>query len=225
MTGSTNACWTTVSPTVGCMCSSRRQPSSSDPLHPPEIDGAYDLVQQIRKNLTQAAARLTGPMDFTPDAEDLFAQTHHAMTGYRFAGAMGKQSARWAPQVYKLAIVYAAVDGAAHIDAPHLAAARSAWAYNHRSAAAFFAGMTGNQHADQLLQMWRDADYTDLTLTDIDEMFSKHMSAHRRGKMLDRVVRDGLISKTSVQRPGAGRPSTVISFNGLTDDKAPAAAW
>ena len=89
----------------------------------------------------------------------------------------------------------------------------------------FFAGMTGNQHADQLLHMWRDANYADLTLTDIDEMFSKHMSAHKRGKMLDRLERDGLISKRQQQRPNGGRPATIITFNGLTDTTAPTTTW
>ena len=106
------------------------------------------------------------------------------------------------------------MSGARQIDAEHLTAARATWAYAHRSASAFFTGMTGNEHADRLLAMWRDADYADLTLTDIDEMFSKHMSAHKRAKMLDRLSRDGLITKATIKSGAGGRPATVIRFAG-----------
>jgi len=56
-------------------------------------------------------------------------------------------------------------------------------------------------------------------------MFSKHMSAHKRGKMLERLSRDGLISTTVVQGENGGRPATVVRFHGLTDQQAPAASW
>jgi hypothetical protein len=195
------------------------------PPAPHQIPGAAALVDVIRTNLEQSRSCIDGPMQLTPQAAEVFAQTHAAMTRYRFGGAMGKQSARWAPQIYKLAVVYAAIDGHKSIGAEHIAAARAAWAYNHRSAGAFFSGMTGNQHADQLLQMWREMDYADLTLTDIDEMFSKHMSAHKRGRMLDRLARDGVIAKKAVQGANGGRPATVIRFNGAADSRAPAARW
>ena len=155
----------------------------------------------------------------------MFDDTHEEMNGFGYTGALGKQSARWAGQVYKLALVYAAIDGSTHIDTEHIAAARSAWAYNHRSASAFFAGLTGNEQADRLLQMWRTADYADLTMTDIDEMFSKHMSAHKRGAMLDRLQRDGIISKKQLPNANGGRPATVVSFNGLIPTNNSVTDW
>lgn len=195
------------------------------PPAPGAIPGAADIAAQISDNLRRVQAGGIGAMAFTLAAEAAFAETHEAMSSYRFNGAMGKQAARWAAQIYKLAVVYAAVDGRMEIDEGHLLAARAAWAYSHRSAAAFFAGMTGNQYVDQLLQMWRDADYADLTLTDIDEMFSKHMSAHKRAKMIERLQRDGLVTTGTAQSPNGGRPATVIRYAGHTDRRAPVTTW
>ncbi|NQU37576.1 MAG: DUF3987 domain-containing protein [Actinobacteria bacterium] len=195
------------------------------PPAPRNIPGADGLAEVIAENIRANPLLMSGPVKFTAKATTMFNATHGHMSDYRFAGAMGKQSARWAPQIYKLAIIYAAIDGAKTIDVPHLAAARAAWAYSHRSASAFFSGMTGNQYADQFLDIWRSADYAAVTLTDIDEMFNKNMSAAKRTKMLERLTRDGVVSRTQVTSPNGGRPATVVSFNGLTDEHAPAAKW
>ena len=190
------------------------------PPAPEAIDGVAELADRVAGAVRTASEAMAGQVDFTPAAADMFAATHEVMSRDRLTGAMGKQAARWAPQLFKLALIYAAVGGATRIDVEHLAAARATWAYAHRSAAAFFTGMTGNEHADRLLAMWRDADFADLTLTDIDEMFSKHMSAHKRAKMLDRLARDGLITRATVQSAGGGRPATVIRFAGPDTETA-----
>ena len=95
---------------------------------------------------------------------------------------MGKQAARWAP----------GLTAGSHLRGPlrgRRASTPSTLPLHGRPGPtgtaplpAFFTGMTGNENADRLLAMWRDADFADLTLTDIDEMFSKHMSAHKARK-------------------------------------------
>ena len=195
------------------------------PPAPHQIRGAAEARAVILANLERAKSQIHGPVDLSPAATELFGETHAAMTDHRLDGAIGKQSARWAAQIYKLAVVYAAIEGMAVIGVDHIAAARAAWAYCHRSATAFFAGMTGNQHADQLLQMWREIDFADLTLTDIDEMFSKHMSAQKRSRMLERLSRDGVIARRAVQNPNGGRPATVISYSGGSESDSPSTIW
>lgn len=57
------------------------------------------------------------------------------------------------------------------------------------------------------------------------EILSKHMSAHKRAKVCERLSGDAFISPASIEGPNGGRPATVIRVNGLTDRRAPAANW
>ncbi len=62
-------------------------------------------------------------------------------------------------------------------------------------------------------------------MTDIDEMFSKHMSAHKRGVMLDRLQRGGIVSRRQLPNANGGRPATVASFNGLIPTNNSVTDW
>ena len=196
-------------------------PRPRPPQELPQVVAAADRVVSAARD---AAANWSGEVSLSPGAAQVFDETYEVMAAQRFAGAVGKQSARWAPQMFKLALVFAALSGSVQISREDLLAARAVWAYAHRSSVAFLSGMTGNEYADRLLAMWRETDYADLTLTDIDDMFSKHMSAHKRAKMLDRLARDGLITRAVAQSPRGGRPATVIRFAGVEAQSA-GASW
>ena len=85
----------------------------------------------------------------------------------------------------------------------------------HRSAAAFFTGMTGNENADRLLAMWRDADFAG---PDPDKHRRDVLQAHMSPTSEERcstVWRDGVITRSTVKSGGVGgRPSTVIRRRG-----------
>ena len=194
------------------------------PRAPQELPQVVAAAERVVAAVRDAAENFTGEVALTAEAAALFDETYEVLSSQRLTGAVGKQSARWAPQMFKLALVFAALSGEGRISVDDLAAARAMWAYAHRSASAFLSGMTGNEYADRLLAMWRETDFADLTLTDIDDMFSKHMSAHKRAKMLERLARDGLITRASVSSSRGGRPATVIRFAGVHGQTA-GARW
>ena len=183
---------------------------------PHELDGGTELAVEIGKKVREVADDPSAT-EFTldPAATELFRATSRFMYDHRPTGAMEKQVVRWRSQMFKLALIYAAIDGTRTITGEHYAAARSAWAYNARSARAFFGGMTGNSHADKFLAMWKAIEFDELTLTDVSDMFSKNLAAVKRDAMLNQLQRDGILTvERGETGPNGGRRPHLVRYVG-----------
>jgi hypothetical protein len=183
---------------------------------PHELDGALQLATEIGKQVRQVADDPSAE-EFTlsSDAMDLFRETSRFMYDHRPTGAMQKQVVRWRPQMFKLSLVYAAMDGKTTIEAEHFAAARSAWAYNARSARAFFGGMTGDSNADKFMAMWKAIGFDSITLSDVSDLFSKNLAAVKRDKMLNQLQRDGVLTISQGESgPNGGRRPYLVNYTG-----------
>jgi len=87
--------------------------------------------------------------------------------------AYGMVAGRGAPQVMRLAAIYALLDQAWEIRIEHLEAALAVWDYCDQSAGYLFGGLTGNPDADAIMAAVR-GNPDGLTRTDISSLFGRN---------------------------------------------------
>jgi hypothetical protein len=122
-------------------------------------------------------------------------------------GLHGAVTARAEAQTIRLALVYALLDGAGEIDAPHLLAALAIWTYCDETAKFIFGASLGDRIADEIMRRLRNAGDVGLTRTEIRDAFGRNLSTDRIGVALEVLRRRGLVSCESVKTDG--RPSEV----------------
>lgn len=93
-------------------------------------------------------------------------------------GLHGALTARAAPQVLRLAMVYALLDCKRTVGPAHLMAALALWDYADRSTSFLFADRTGNPLADEIRDLLRTAP-TGMTRTQIQAALGKHQYGDR----------------------------------------------
>lgn len=137
---------------------------------------------------------------------------------------MVKQDARARPLLFKLAMIYAAIDGSNKIEVDHFLAARSLWTYCSRSARAFFGAKSGNENVDRFMEMWRWNGFADMTLRDVSDLFSRNMNASKRNQMLDVLSRDGVLRVEKGVAESGRAPMNVI-YNAVNQPTHPTTQW
>jgi len=88
-------------------------------------------------------------------------------------GLLGSVTGRSEPQVLRLALLYALLDGANVISTPHMLAALAAWDYCEASARFIFGDSLGYPEADKILKAFRGSPQG-LTRTEIRNLFGRH---------------------------------------------------
>jgi hypothetical protein len=121
-------------------------------------------------------------------------------------GTVAQVVARAAPQVLRLSVTAALLDGSEQIDQPHLEAAEAMWAYVEDSAWYVFGSTSGNPDLDRLKSFVDNAESTEgVSRTAIrTDCFGRH----RTKEQIDFVVGE-LLSVGDYeewQKPGKGRP-------------------
>jgi hypothetical protein len=139
----------------------------------------------IVRALTAAVSFARSAYDIRRDdaARSLWRDIYRDLTS-RPAGLFGAVTARAAPQVIRLAMLYALLDRSAVIGRVHLEAALALWQYSEDSVRYLFGARTGDQLADEVLRALREADAAGLTRTDINGLFH----GHRKREELDRAL-------------------------------------
>jgi hypothetical protein len=122
-----------------------------------------------------------------------------------YFGQFGDMIQRRAPQVMRLACVYAVLDRADIIRAEHLGAALAVWRYCEDSAKYIFGGNLGNATADSLLCALRAAPECSMTRTEIRDYFSKHKAASEIDAALKTFQNEGCARKEYIET--GGRPA------------------
>ena len=146
-----------------------------DSITPEQIDGLTAVRDELVGQLQRFSLTGADEFVFTPDAHDAYMQTARYLYDNPHTGAMEKQDARSRPLMFKLSIIYAAMDGSNKVELHHFLAARSFWAYCSRSARSFFGQKSGNENVDRFMEMWRFQGYEPLTITEISDMFQRNM--------------------------------------------------
>ncbi|MGA7420896.1 MAG: DUF3987 domain-containing protein [Acidimicrobiales bacterium] len=165
-----------------------------------------ELGHDIRDALERA--RKIGIMRRTPMADVLWEGLYRQMADDVPGGLVAALIARDAPQVLRLSVVYALLDGSSRIDVPHLRAAWAVWQYCRSSVVTLFGGRTGDSVADKLLEAARQAGPDGLTTTDQHAALGRHASAARLKVARETLIADGSVTVRHINT--GGRPATVL---------------
>lgn len=166
---------------------------------------------ELRRDFNRAQGRIVcGPMYRDGDASDLWGYDDNPDTGvYRHLtrerhGMFGKCTARAAPNVLRISLIYALLDGATEIRREHLTAALEVWRYCEESARFIFGDALGDSTADFILQKLRTAP-GGITRTEINTLFQKHKASSEISRALD-VLKRARRARCEPE-PTGGRPT------------------
>jgi hypothetical protein len=120
-------------------------------------------------------------------------------------GIFGSMTARAEAQVVRLATLYALLDSSNTVRLPHLKAAQEIWAYCEDSVRFIFGDNLGDETADSILRMLRNAP-DGLTRTEINRGFGSHKPSAELDRALDFLEKRNRI--TSEKMETGGGPAT-----------------
>jgi hypothetical protein len=150
-------------------------------------------------------ARNAGEIRRDEAARSLWHQVYERLTADR-PGLLGSITARAAPQVMRLAGIFALLDCTTTIKVEHLKAALAVWKYCDESVACIFGERTGNPIADAIIEALEGSD-DGMSRTDLHHHFARHKSSAAIAAALQELSDLGKV--TSEERRTAGRTATV----------------
>jgi hypothetical protein len=160
-----------------------------------------------------SAARNAGELQRDDGARKIWREVYGALSESK-PGLLGSVTARSEPQVLRLSLVYALLDGATIISAPHMLAALAAWDYCEASAQFIFGDSLGYPEADRILAALR-TEPQGLTRTELRDLFGRNQREPVLEAALTTLEERGLAHRDALQTGGrpaehwiAGPPST-----------------
>ncbi len=181
-----------------CVSRSRYLPEG-EPLEVP-------YLRAFAKRIAEAAAtaREAGRLSRDPAASLLWRETYPALSLPR-RDPLDAVLARSAPQVMRLACLYALLDRTPQVQRPHLEAALALWRYCQDCALALFTEPPAPTLADRLLSALQQSD-EGLTRHDIDHLLAHHRTAATVTAALHSLAAQGLAASRK-EGNGRGRPT------------------
>jgi len=164
---------------------------------------ASPLVHRIAE--ARKFALPVGEMRRDPEASEMWDAVYPTLSTGR-PGLSGALTARSAPMVLRLSLIYALLDCSKHIRVPHLEAALAVWDYADASVRSIFGDLTGDAIADRILAVIRSDG--DQSRRDISDLFGRNVSSARIGQALELLLADGKVESYKVEPEGLGRPAT-----------------
>lgn len=169
--------------------------SNPNPLHDTGLD--RQLAVAI------AAARNTGPIDFSVAARARWHDAYRNLAQPQ-PGIAGQLGARAEAHTVRLALIYALLDRAHHIDVAHLEAALALQAYTLRSAAWALEPDTGDPLAEQIYTALRRSP-DGLTRTQLRDLLHRNAPVRRVDQALANLAAAGKADRQRVLT--GGRPA------------------
>src|SRR5262249_42611580 len=151
----------------------------------------------------------TGEIERDQGAEDIWSACYPKLTD-DMPGMIGAITSRAAPQVMRIACLYALLDLSVTVRPEHLRAAFALWDYCFCSAQSIFGSSLGDPVADTILSAVRQAQ-GELSRDDICNMFSRHKSDDIDQAMA-LLLRLGKVEQITI--PTKGRPKTIYVAGG-----------
>ena len=145
---------------------------------------AMDIALSLE--FARGAERIT--MD--DDAHALWEEVYDELTD-DVPGLLGAITARAAPQVTRLALLYALADRSREITEPHLSAALALWRYSEASVRQIFGDALGDPIADTILAAVRSRKPDGMSRNEIRELFARNVESSRIGAALDKLMTAG----------------------------------
>jgi hypothetical protein len=163
------------------------------------------IAQRLRNAI--AYARTTGEMKREQAIKEMWARTYHEVTASA-PGLVGAITSRGAPQIMRLACLYALLDHSNVVRAEHLLAAVALWEYCHGSARFIFGDSLGDPVADTILQALRNAP-DGIDRTEISSLFAGHKRSEEISRALAVLQENGLARVQPLPGDGKGRPPEI----------------
>ena len=149
-----------------------------------DMDEARSRAFASRLHALAEQAKARGRIAMADSARNMWTKVYPELSAGG-DGLHGAVTARAEAQVIRLALVYALLDGAGEIDAPHLLAALAVWTYCDATAKHIFGASLGDRIADEVLRRLRQAGAEGLTRNDIRDAFGRNVPSERIGAALD----------------------------------------
>jgi Protein of unknown function (DUF3987) len=140
------------------------------------------IADCLRK--AQQACQGRGRLAFDQEARTEWERVYGALSAGK-PGLFGSVTARAAPQVCRLALVYALLDCDTAIRIKHLKAALAVWTYAEESARYIFGDAIGDQTADTILSFLQTTGQVGATRTEVSNLFHRNKGAEE----IDRALR------------------------------------
>jgi hypothetical protein len=187
-------------------CCSRRSkllPYGGRPVDSTKRDA---LVERLRQAV-EAAGEI-GVVQF--DEEAYYAWDNvYAILSQGASGLFGSMTARAEAQVVRLSTLYALLDRSPLIRLEHLKAAQEVWGYCEESVRFIFGDVLGDETADAILQLLKNAPQG-MTQTEINRSFGSHKPAAEMGRALALLQGKGKLQ--AEQESTGGAKSTRWTF-------------
>jgi hypothetical protein len=169
-----------------------------------QVDGAAlrDLTSRLGEAL--AFGRGLGEVGRDEDARALWREVYAQLSADR-PGLTGAMLGRAEAHVLRLSLLYAVLDKAPAVGAPHLMAALAVWDYCEASVRKVFGDALGDPVADDLLRLLRGAP-DGLTRWEISNALGRNVASDRIGRALALLAENGL-ARMQRQSEGPGRPA------------------
>ena len=145
-------------------------------------------------------AQVAGLVTRHPSARPLWHAVYPILTGER-SGLAGAMTARAAPHVLRLALLYALLDRSPVIRPCHLMAALALWDYCERSVIHLFGDKTGDPLADEIRELLRNAP-KGLTRSELVAALGRHNFGDKLTTSLNALRTAGLASYETVSTGG-----------------------
>jgi hypothetical protein len=160
------------------------------------------LMPELAKSLD--FARDTKLVTMDDDAAEHWTEVYPALTA-DVPGLFGAVTARAAPQVMRLALLYALVDRQPVISMQHLEPALALWRYSEASARRIFGDAMGDHIADTILTALRARTPDGMARTDIHGLFDRNVSAARLSGALGKLLAAGKATRHTITTGEPGR--------------------
>ncbi len=170
------------------------------------------VLESLAVSLREAKARTDriDRLSRTPGARKLWAREYEALTPEGLSeGPIAWVSARAVPQVIRLSVAYALLDGRDEVDEVHLLAALACWNYVLSSVRHVFGGAVGNPLLGRLIEYVDGAGAEGTSRTKIaKDLFRNHITSSEMDRLLGDLLAMGRYE--SVEIPTGGRPKTLV---------------
>ncbi|MGQ0482903.1 MAG: DUF3987 domain-containing protein [Pseudonocardia sp.] len=155
-----------------------------------------------------AAARKVRTVSRAPGAERVWSAGYAELRRSRPDGPVAQMLARAAPQVMRIALAYALVDGHNEITEDHLTAALALWRYVEATAEWIFGARADPAEIQELAEFITAAGKAGRTRTEIsNDHYRKNKPGTQIKELLSELVNDGRVREV-IDRGKPGRPPT-----------------
>jgi hypothetical protein len=185
---------------------SRRLPLGAD-IPQNELD-----LLGVRVSNTIEKARTIGRLTFSDEGRHAWENFYHSLDD-DLGGVVGALVARAEAQLLRLAVTYALLDGSALIERHHLEAAEAVWDHCAETVRRVFGDHQPDHVLPMLLAALRAAGPEGLDGSQQQELFNRHVPAHRLAAARAQLERQG-IAHTTAEETG-GRPRIITRLTSI----------